>query len=184
MFLFSSWRLLVKNRIEQWFPNARLEILTGLTVALALVPEAIAFAFVAKVDPLIGLFAAVIICFVASLLGGRPGMISGATGAMAVVMTSLVVVHGVQHLFVAVILAGILQLGFGAMKWGKFIHLVPLPVTFGFVNGLALVIAKAQLEQFRITGPNGESEWCRVRRCGRCLAYLWSSWRSCTSCRS
>ncbi len=149
----------MKDRIKQWFPNAQLEVLTGLTVALALVPEAIAFAFVAKVDPLIGLFAAVIICLVTSLLGGRPGMISGATGAMAVVMTSLVVQHGVQHLFAAVILAGVLQLAFGLAKWGKFIHLVPLPVTFGFVNGLALVIAKAQLEQFKMAAPDGGSQW-------------------------
>lgn len=149
----------MKDRITQWFPNSRLEVLTGLTVALALVPEAIAFAFVAKVAPLVGLFAAVIVCLVTSLLGGRPGMISGATGAMAVVMTSLVVQHGVHHLFAAVILAGVLQLAFGLFKWGKFIHLVPLPVTFGFVNGLALVIAKAQLEQFKIRTPEGETAW-------------------------
>ena len=139
----------MNDRIRLLFPNARLEILTGLTVALALVPEAIAFAFVAKVDPLVGLFAAVIVCFITSLLGGRPGMISGATGAMAVVMTSLVVTHGVQFLFAAVILAGMFQLLFGALRFGKFVHLIPLPVTFGFVNGLALVIGMAQLEQFK-----------------------------------
>lgn len=149
----------MKDRIKTLFPNAQLEVLTGLTVALALVPEAIAFAFVAKVDPLVGLFAAVIVCLVTSLFGGRPGMISGATGAMAVVMTSLVVQHGVQHLFAAVILAGVFQLAFGAMRWGKFVHLIPLPVTFGFVNGLALVIGLAQLEQFRTTGPDGGPQW-------------------------
>lgn len=149
----------MKDRIKQWFPNAQLEVLTGLTVALALVPEAIAFAFVAKVDPLVGLFAAVIVCLITSLFGGRPGMISGATGAMAVVMTSLVVQHGVQHLFAAVILAGVFQLGFGVMRWGKFVHLIPLPVTFGFVNGLALVIGMAQLEQFKTAAPGGGTQW-------------------------
>jgi SulP family sulfate permease len=135
--------------LQRSIPNAQLEVLTGLTVALALVPEAIAFAFVAKVDPLVGIYAAVIVCLLTSLLGGRPGMISGATGAMAVVMTSLVVQHGTGHLFAAVILAGLLQVGFGLMRWGKFVHLIPLPVTIGFVNGLALVIGMAQLEQFK-----------------------------------
>jgi SulP family sulfate permease len=136
-------------RLKSLFPNAHLEMLTGLTVALALVPEAIAFAFVAKVDPMVGVFAAVIMCLVTSLLGGRPGMISGATGAMAVVMTSLVVTHGTAYLFAAVVLAGVLQVAFGLLRFGKFVHLIPLPVTIGFVNGLALVIGLAQLEQFK-----------------------------------
>jgi len=146
--------------LKKFFPNAQLEILTGLTVALALVPEAIAFSFVAKVDPLVGVFAAVIVCLITSLFGGRPGMISGATGAMAVVMTSLVVQHGVQHLFAAIVLAGIFQVSFGLMRWGKFVHLIPLPVTIGFVNGLALVIGMAQLEQFRVASPGAtRCEW-------------------------
>jgi SulP family sulfate permease len=149
----------MQTSLKQYFPNAQLEILTGLTVALALVPEAIAFAFVAKVAPLVGIFAAIIVCLVTSLFGGRPGMISGATGAMAVVMTSLVVTHGVTYLFAAIILAGILQVVFGLLRWGKFVHLIPLPVTIGFVNGLALVIGYAQLEQFRVMGPAGQSEW-------------------------
>ena len=149
----------MKDRIRQLFPNGQLEILSGLTVALALVPEAIAFAFVAKVPPLVGLFAAIIVCLITSVFGGRPGMISGATGAMAVVMTSLVLLHGVQHLFAAVVLAGLFQLVFGLMRWGKFVHLIPLPVTFDFVNGLALVIGMAQLEQFRTTMPDGTSQW-------------------------
>ncbi len=136
-------------RLKSFFPNGQLEILTGLTVALALVPEAIAFAFVAKVDPLVGVYAAIIVCLLTALLGGRPGMISGATGAMAVVMTSLVVSHGTGYLFAAVILTGVLQIAFGLLRWGKFVHLIPLPVTIGFVNGLALVIGYAQLEQFR-----------------------------------
>lgn len=154
-----SWSVFVLSRLNRIVPNAQLEILTGLTVALALVPEAIAFAFVAKVDPLVGLFAAVILGLVTSLFGGRPGMISGATGAMAVVMTALVVSHGVQHLFAAVLLAGLLQVAFGVLRWGKFVHLIPLPVTIGFVNGLALVIGLAQLEQFRIRGADGSAQW-------------------------
>ncbi|HEY4262364.1 MAG TPA: SulP family inorganic anion transporter [Schlesneria sp.] len=137
----------------KWFyrsvPNVQVEVLSGLTVALALVPEAIAFAFVAKVDPLVGIYAAVIVCLITSLFGGRPGMISGATGAMAVVMTSLVNEHGTGYLFAAVLLAGCLQIAFGLMHWGKFVHLIPLPVTVGFVNGLALVIGIAQFQQFK-----------------------------------
>jgi sulfate permease, SulP family len=142
-------------RVKRFFPNAQLEILTGLTVALALVPEAIAFSFVAHVDPLVGVYAAVIVCLITALFGGRPGMISGATGAMAVVMASLVLEHGVQHLFAAIVLAGLFQVVFGLLRWGKFVHLIPLPVTIGFVNGLALVIGLAQVEQFRVTTPEG-----------------------------
>lgn len=140
-------------------PNAQLDVLTGLTVALALVPEANAFSFAAKVDPLVGLFAAVIVGLVTSLFGARPGMISGATGAMAVVMTSLVVSHGVHYLFAAVVLAGVLQVVFGVLRWGKFVHLIPLPVTIGFVNGLALVIGMAQIEQFRTSDADGDAVW-------------------------
>jgi len=139
-------------RLKALFPNGQLEILTGLTVALALVPEAIAFAIVAHVPPLVGVFAAIIVCLTTALLGGRPGMISGATGAMAVVMTSLVLTHGTQYLFAAVVLTGLLQGVFGLLRWGKFVHLIPLPVTIGFVNGLALVIGYAQLEQFKEAG--------------------------------
>ena len=105
-----------------------IEILSGLTVSLALVPEAVAFAFVAGVAPLVGLYAAFIVGLITALFGGRPGMISGATGALAVVMVSLVVVHGVQYLFATVILMGVLQLIAGALRWGKFIRMVPYPV--------------------------------------------------------
>ncbi|UWQ21380.1 SulP family inorganic anion transporter [Jannaschia sp. W003] len=133
----------------------RVEVLAGLTVALALVPEAVAFAFVAGVDPLVGLYAAFIVGMVTALIGGRPGMISGATGALAVVMVSLVAQHGVEYLFAAVVLMGIFQLIFGAMRWGKFIRLVPHPVMLGFVNGLAIVIFLAQLTQFR----DGTGAW-------------------------
>ncbi len=131
------------------FTENKTEILSGLTVALALVPEAVAFAFVAQVDPLVGLYAAFIVCFITSIFGGRPGMISGATGALAVVMTSLVVQHGVQYLFATVILMGIIQLFAGAFRLGKFIRIIPHPVMLGFVNGLAIVIFLAQLQQFQ-----------------------------------
>ena len=135
------------------------EILSGLTVALALVPEAVAFAFVAGVEPLVGLYAAFMVCLVTSLFGGRPGMISGATGALAVVMVTLVADHGVQYLFSAVILMGIIQVLMGLLKLGKFIRIVPEPVILGFVNGLAIVIFLAQLGQFKVPGPEGQLVW-------------------------
>ena len=128
------------------------ELLAGLTVALALVPEAVAFAFVAGVHPLVGLYAAFIVGLITAAIGGRPGMISGATGALAVVMVSLVAQHGVEYLFATVVLMGILQLGAGIFKLGKFIRLVPHPVMLGFVNGLAIVIFLAQLSQFQVPG--------------------------------
>ena len=135
------------------------DTLAGLTVSLALVPEAIAFAFVAGVAPLVGLYAAFIVGLVTAVLGGRPGMISGATGALAVVMVSLVMQHGVEYLFATVVLMGILQLIAGALRWGKFIRMIPHPVMLGFVNGLAIVIGLAQLEQFKIIGSDGEKTW-------------------------
>ncbi len=128
------------------------EILSGLTVALALVPEAVAFAFVAGVHPLVGLYAAFMVGLITAIFGGRPGMISGATGALAVVMVALVADHGVEYLFATVVLMGILQLVAGALRWGKFIRLVPQPVMLGFVNGLAIVIFLAQLTQFQVPG--------------------------------
>ena len=135
------------------------EILSGLTVALALVPEAVAFAFVANVDPLVGLYAAFMVGLLAAIFGGRPGMISGATGAMAVVMVSLVAEHGVQYLFAAVVLTGIFQIITGILRLGKYIRIVPYPVMLGFVNGLAIVIFLAQLQQFQVTLDDGSSEW-------------------------
>ncbi len=133
---------------RQW----RTEILSGLTVALALVPEAVAFAFVAGVHPLVGLYAAFLVGLITALIGGRPGMISGATGALAVVMVALVAQHGVEYLFATVVLMGLLQVFAGAMQWGKFIRLVPHPVMLGFVNGLAIVIFLAQMSQFKVPG--------------------------------
>lgn len=129
--------------------NLKNDVLSGLTVALALVPEAVAFAFVAGLEPMVGLYAAFIMGLVTSILGGRPGMISGATGATAVVMTGLVLSYGPQYLFAAVLLAGCLQIIAGLLKLGKFIRMVPHPVMLGFVNGLAIVIFLAQLGQFK-----------------------------------
>jgi sulfate permease, SulP family len=135
------------------------EVLAGLTVALALVPEAVAFSFVAGVHPLVGLYAAFIVGLITATIGGRPGMISGATGALAVVMVSLVARHGIEYLFATVVLMGILQILAGLFHLGKFIRLVPHPVMLGFVNGLAIVIFMAQLSQFQITGIDGGKIW-------------------------
>ena len=141
------------------FSLFRVEILAGLTVALALVPEAIAFAFVAGVTPLSGLYAAFIVGLITALIGGRPGMISGATGALAVVMVALVSDHGAEYLFATVILMGILQLIAGISKLGKFIRMVPQSVMLGFVNGLAIVIGISQLSQFKTVNSAGKSVW-------------------------
>ena len=135
--------------------SPRADVLSGLTVALALVPEAVAFAFLAGVPPLVGLYAAFIICLVTSVLGGRPGMISGATGAMGVVVVSLVAEHGIGYLFPAVVLCGVLQVGVGGLKLGRFIRIVPHPVMLGFVNGLAVVILLAQVGSFKTLGAGG-----------------------------
>ncbi len=132
--------------------QGKTEILSGLTVALALVPEAVAFSFVAGVEPLVGLYAAFIVGLITALIGGRPGMISGATGALAVVMVSLVATHGVEYLFATVVLMGLIQIVVGALHWGRFIRLVPHPVMLGFVNGLAIVIFLAQMSQFQVPG--------------------------------
>ncbi|MGB4743179.1 MAG: SulP family inorganic anion transporter [Flavobacteriaceae bacterium] len=148
--------------------NAKNDILSGLTVALALVPEAVAFAFVAGVDPLVGLYAAFMIGLITSVFGGRPGMISGATGALAVVMVTLVARGnamgaegdelGLYYLFLTVILMGVIQVLAGVFKLGKFVRLIPHPVMMGFVNGLAIVIFLSQLSMF-MTSENGEMVW-------------------------
>jgi SulP family sulfate permease len=139
--------------------HVKTNLLSGLTVALAMVPEAIAFALVAHVSPLTGLYAAFIVAFITSAFGGRPGMISGATGALAVVMVALVVSHGVEYLFATVVLMGILQLLFAAARLGKFIRMVPYPVMLGFVNGLAMVIFIAQFGHFKTAGADGTQQW-------------------------
>ena len=141
------------------FSTLKNNILSGLTVSLALVPEAIAFALVAHVAPLVGLYAAFFLALISAALGGRPGMISGATGALAVVMVSLVIQHGVEYLFATVVLMGLLQILFGLARLGKFIRMVPHSVMLGFVNGLAIVIFLAQFSHFKTTGPDGAQQW-------------------------
>lgn len=132
--------------------NVKNEVLAGLTVALALVPEVVAFAFVAGIDPLIALHSSVIIGICAAVFGGRPGMISGAAGSIAVVFVALVARHGVEYLFATVVLMGIIQILVGVFKLGKFSRVIPHPVMLGFLNGLAIVIFKAQLAQFKVDG--------------------------------
>ena len=154
--------------IKDAVPNAKNDIISGLTVALALVPEAVAFAFVAGVDPLVGLYAAFMIGLITSIFGGRPGMISGATGALAVVMVSLVATGnsmgaaednlGLYYLFATVILMGTIQTVVGLLKLGKFVRLIPHSVMMGFVNGLAIVIFLSQLGMFKKV-VDGSSQW-------------------------
>ena len=159
--------LLLREFMQTFSPNLKNDTLSGLTVALALVPEAVAFAFVAGVHPLTGLYAAFMVGLITAVMGGRPGMISGATGALAVVMVSLVAEAerdfgsgmGPQYLFAAVVLMGIIQITAGAFKLGKFIRIVPYPVMLGFVNGLAIVIFLAQLPQLQSATPGGKWGW-------------------------
>ncbi|AEM72411.1 sulphate transporter [Allomuricauda ruestringensis DSM 13258] len=133
--------------------NYKTEVLSGLTVAIALVPEAVAFALIAGLSPLVGLYAAFVMGLVTSVFGGRPGMISGATGAVAVVIVTLANSHGVEYVFATVVLAGIIQALAGALRLGTLMRLVPLPVVYGFVNGLAIIIFMSQLDQFK--DPSG-----------------------------
>ena len=135
------------------------DLLSGITVALALVPEAIAFAFVAGLSPIIGLYSAFFIGLIAAMFGGRPGMISGATGAMAVVVVSLVSMHGPEYLFPTVILCGVLQIAIGLARLGKLIRMVPQSVMLGFVNGLAIVIGMAQINSFKTLASDGSLEF-------------------------
>ena len=161
-------KFLTPEKSTNWtFSIFKTEILAGLTVALALVPEAVAFAFVAGVQPLVGLYAAFLVGLITALFGGRPGMISGATGALAVVMVSLVATHGVEYLFATVVLMGILQLLAGIFHLGRFIRIVPHPVMLGFVNGLAIVIFLAQLRQFK----NG-NQWMQGMELGLMLGLI------------
>jgi len=144
--------------------SPKAEILSGITVALALVPEAVAFAFLAGVPPLVGLYAAFIICLLTSVCGGRPGMISGATGAMGVVVVTLVADHGIGYLFPAVVLCGLFQVVVGLLRLGKLIRIVPHPVMLGFVNGLAVVILVAQFGSFKTLAPDGRMEFLTGQR--------------------
>jgi SulP family sulfate permease len=135
--------------------DLRGNLLAGLTSSFALVPECIAFALVAQVNPLMGLYGAFIICTLTALFGGRPAMISGAAGSMAVVIVALVVQHGVQYLLATVVLGGVLMAIFGLLRLGKLVRMVPHPVMLGFVNGLAVIIALSQLEHFK----NADGSW-------------------------
>ncbi len=160
--------------------NLKNEVLSGLTVALALVPEAIAFAFVAGVSPIIGLYSAFFIGLIAAIFGGRPGMISGATGAMAVVVVSLVAIHGLEYLFPAVILCGLIQLCVGYAKLGVLIRMVPHSVMLGFVNGLAIVICMAQFGSFNTVNELGNLElirgmafWIMLALTALTMAIIW-----------
>lgn len=130
------------------------EVLSGITVAFALVPEAVAFALIAGLSPLTGLYASFVVGLVTSIFGGRPGMVSGATGAIAVVIIALAKSHGVEYVLAAVVLAGVIQALAGILKLGKLMRLVPLPVVYGFVNGLAIIIFMSQLDQFKDASGN------------------------------
>lgn len=152
--------------------SMKADLLSGLTVALALVPEAVAFAFVAGVEPLVGLYAAFMVGLITAAIGGRPGMISGATGALAVVMVSLVAQHGVEYLFATVVLMGIFQIMAGVFRMGKFIRMVPHPVMLGFVNGLAIVIGLAQFKQFQFSDENGDLQWLQGSDMGMMLGLI------------
>jgi SulP family sulfate permease len=138
--------------------NYKTEILAGLTVAMTMMPESLSFAILAGFPPLAGLYAAFIMGLVTSVFGGRPGLISGGAGAVVIVLIALMKSHGLEYVFAAVALAGVVQILVGLFKFGKFIRLVPQPVMYGFVNGLAVIIFMAQLEQFK-TVVNGELRW-------------------------
>lgn len=133
---------------QQWFGNVRKDVLAGILVALALIPEAIGFSIIAGVDPMVGLYASFCIAIIISIFGGRPGMISAATGSMALVMVSLVADYGLQYLFAATILTGIIQVILGISKIAKLMKFIPRSVMIGFVNALAILIFSAQLPQF------------------------------------
>lgn len=138
--------------------NIKNEVLAGLTVAMTMIPESLSFAILAGLTPLTGLYAAFLMGIVTAVLGGRPGMVSGGAGATVVVLIALVSSHGVQYLFAAVVLAGVLQFLVGVFKLGKFVRLIPQPVMYGFLNGLAVIIFMAQIEQFKVT-EDGITAW-------------------------
>ena len=166
------FQLLMLDFFRQRSQSVRSDVLSGLTVALALVPEAIAFAFVAGVEPVIGLYSAFFIGLLGAIVGGRPGMISGATGAMAVVVIALVKIHGIEYLFPTVILCGLLQIAIGIGRLGKLIRMVPHPVMLGFVNGLAIVIGMAQLGSFKTLSADATLNYLQGARLGYMLALI------------
>lgn len=130
------------------------EVLAGLTVAMTMMPESLSFAILAGFPPLMGLYAAFLMGLITAILGGRPGLISGGAGATAVVLIALMQSHGLEYVFATVALAGVIQIVVGICKWGKFIRLVPQPVMYGFVNGLAVIIFSAQIQQFKVMGSD------------------------------
>ena len=138
--------------------NYKNEILAGLAVAMTMIPESLSFAILAGLSPLTGLYAAFLMGIVTAILGGRPGMVSGGAGATVVVLIALAASHGVEYLFAAVILAGVLQFSVGIFKLGKFVRLIPQPVMYGFLNGLAVIIFMAQVAQFKVV-ENGIEGW-------------------------
>ena len=146
------------NLLNKQKINYKNEILAGLTVSMTMIPESLSFAILAGLSPLTGLYAAFLMGIVTAFLGGRPGMVSGGAGATVVVLIALAASHGVEYLFAAVALAGILQILVGAFKLGKFVRLIPQPVMYGFLNGLAIIIFMAQVKQFKIF-ENGAEVW-------------------------
>ncbi|WPO84531.1 SulP family inorganic anion transporter [Chryseobacterium sp. JJR-5R] len=139
--------------------NYKNELLAGFTVAMTMIPESLSFAILAGLSPLTGLYAAFMMGLVTAVLGGRPGMVSGGAGATIVVLIALIKTHGIEYLFATVMLGGVLQLMVGMFRWGKFVRLIPQPVMYGFLNGLAVIIFMAQVEQFKITGADGAVSW-------------------------
>ena len=144
--------MLFKDFTKDWFSNVRKDLLAGTVVALALIPEAIAFSIIAGVDPKVGLYASFCIAVVTAFVGGRPGMISAATGAMALLMITLVREHGLQYLLAATLLTGVLQILAGWLRLGDALKFVSRSVMTGFVNALAILIFMAQLSEFRGAG--------------------------------
>lgn len=142
------------NKINIQQINWKNEILAGLTVAMTMIPESLSFAILAGLSPLTGLYAAFLMGIVTAILGGRPGMVSGGAGATVVVLIALIQSHGIQYLFAAVALAGVIQFLVGVFKLGKFVRLIPQPVMYGFLNGLAVIIFLAQIEQFKVFDGN------------------------------
>lgn len=138
--------------------NYKTEVLAGLTVAMTMIPESLMFAILAGFPPLVGLYGAFIMGLITAVFGGRPGLISGGAGATVIVLIALMKSHGLDYVFAAIIVAGVIQLSIGLLKFGKFIRLVPQPVMFGFVNGLAIIIFMSQIEQFK-AGEFGNLAW-------------------------
>ncbi|MDF2608442.1 MAG: sulfate transporter, partial [Bacillales bacterium] len=140
---------MIQKLQQEWFSNVRGDVLAGIVVALALIPEAIGFSIIAGVDPMVGLYASFCIAVIIAFVGGRPGMISAATGAMALVLVSLVAKYGIEYMFAATILTGIIQIILGFLKIGNLVKFIPRSVMIGFVNSLAILIFSAQLPYFK-----------------------------------